>query len=150
MERDLMKYFLRGADWDSLFLNCFAFECSWYVFQKCLESGRFGGFRIDLYGKLVCLFVVHSSRFVNVFVITILYRAGGLFGCVDTRILICRYWCRIVSSMNMKQVGLLGNCTRCLVYLRVWGGLAVYVVWVTSQCWRVLYVHPCIVVEKKD
>ena len=36
---------------------------------------------IYIYGKLVCLFVIHSSRFVNVFVITILSLAGGLFVC---------------------------------------------------------------------
>ena len=47
--------------------------------------------------------------------------------------------------MNMKQVGLL------MLYsvsgsLRVWGGVGVF----ASQCWRVLYVYPCIVVEKKD
>ena len=49
--------------------------------------------------------------------------------------------------MNMKQVGLL-MLYSVPVYLRVWGwfGLGVF----ASQCWRVLYVHPCIVVEKKD
>ena len=51
--------------------------------------------------------------------------------------------------MNMKQVGL-------LMLYSVPGVLACGVVrfWCVgvfaSQCWRVLYVHPCIVVEKKD
>ena len=55
-------------------------------------------------GKLVWLFVVHSLQFVNVLVIIIPFRAGGLFGCALTRVLIYGYWCEFVSSMNMRQV----------------------------------------------
>ena len=132
MERDLMKYLLRGADWGSLFLNCFAFECSWYILQKCLESGGFGGFRIDTHGKVVWLFAVHSSRFVNIFVIKILSRAGGLFGMLWPRIMIygstctdiglCRVW-----TWNSRTAGaVLGTWSTCVcgvVWLCVFCGL---------------------------
>ena len=46
----------------------------------------------------------------------------------------------------MKQVGLLMLYSMLGVLACVgWFGLGVF----ASQCWRVLYVHPCIVVEKR-
>ena len=63
--------------------------------------------------------------------------------CSDTPILIDGYWYEIVSNMDMKQVVL---CCYLLLYSRF--GLG-WCVWVTSPCWCVLRVHPCIAVEKE-
>ena len=63
--------------------------------------------------------------------------------CLDPPILIYGYWYEIVSNMDMNQVVL---CCYLLLYFRF--GLG-WCVWVTSPCWCVLRVHPCIVVEKK-
>ena len=68
---------------------------------------------------------------------------GAVWVCSDTPILIYGYWYEIVSNMYMKQVVL---CCYLLLYSRF--GLGWWV-WVTSPCWCVLRVHPCIVVEKK-
>ena len=114
-QRKLRSYW-DGARFDEIpswggWLGFIVFElfCFWvflvYILQKCLESGGFGGFSIVMHGKAIWLFVVHSSRFVNVFVIKILPRAGGLFRYAltqDCDLRIYGYWCRIVSSMNMK------------------------------------------------
>ena len=55
------------------------------------------------------------------------------------------YWYEIVSNMNVKQVVL---CCSCFDDLYSRFGLG-WCVWVTSPCWCVVRVHPCIVIEKK-
>ena len=54
------------------------------------------------------------------------------------------YWYEIVSNMNMKQVIL---CYYLLPYSRF--GLG-WCVCITSPCWCVPHVNPCIVVEKEE
>ena len=65
-------------------------------------------------------------------------------GILDTPIMIYGCWYEIVSNTNMKQV------VQCCCLFQYWRFGLGWCVCVTSPCWCVQHVHPCIVVEKEE